>query len=220
MDVTYRPLRKKERQELQGYVSSGIWLLRAVAFAAAMAVVGLVLRGAHSLMSSRFPAFAHDAWWVVPLLALALALYGRSRRWTGGREFRARVRADLARGEVAVRRIVAVDAVEIEEQEDEGPGFFLLTSDGTTILFAGQYLDRLKSKGFPWTTFEISESPDARVFFGISGAGDRLKPSGCRSPLTYEEGKAFGIFSVNYRTVDVDFASLKQSLAQKDRTQE
>jgi hypothetical protein len=32
MDVTFRPMRKKERQELQGYVSPGIAVFRALAF--------------------------------------------------------------------------------------------------------------------------------------------------------------------------------------------
>jgi hypothetical protein len=139
-----------------------------------------------------------------------------SVREVGSLDRRAGVQGQGSRGsrtgEIAVRRVVAVDAVEIEEQEDEGPGYFILTADGTTLLFAGQYLDRLKSKGFPWTAFDVSEAPQSNVFFGISAAGDRLKPSARRPPLTFEEGKAYGTFNVKYRTVDGDFVSLKESL--------
>jgi hypothetical protein len=205
-------MRRKERQELQGFVSPGIAVARALAFAAAVGIVGWVLRGLHGLIRNLHPVLAYDVWWVLPVVAIAVSLYVRSARWTGGRVFRARVRADLERGEIAVRRVVAIDAVEIEEQEDEGPGYFILTADGTTLLFAGQYLDRLKSKGFPWTAFDVSEAPQSNVFFGISAAGDRLKPSARRPPLTFEEGKAYGTFNVKYRTVDVNFVSLKESL--------
>jgi hypothetical protein len=213
MDVTFRPMRKKERQELEGYVSPGIALFRALVFAAVVGFAGIVLRGLHRLIRNRHPILAYDVWWILPVTAIAVLLFVRSRRWTGGRAFRTRVRADLVRGKIAVRRVVAVDAVEIDEQEDEGPAYFILTADGTTVLFAGQYLDRLKSKGFPWTAFDISEAPESKVFFGISSAGDRLKPSASRPALTFEEGKAYGIFKVNYKTVEVDFASLKESLS-------
>lgn len=88
---------------------------------------------------------------------------------------------------------------------------FILTDEGQTMIFAGQYLDRLKGKGFPWTSFDIVEAPDSRIFFRIVAAGERLTPSSRRPPLTWEEAKRFGILNETYRMLDVDFESLKRS---------
>ncbi len=54
---------------------------------------------------------------------------------------------------MAAHRIDAVEAIEVDEQEDEGPSFFIKTVDGQVILFTGQYLNRLKARGFPWKPF-------------------------------------------------------------------
>jgi hypothetical protein len=59
------------------------------------------------------------------------------------------------------------------------------------LLFAGQYLDRLKAKGFPWTAFDI-------------------KPSGRRPSFTWEEAKAFGVLDRNYRFLDVEFEAIRR----------
>jgi hypothetical protein len=63
---------------------------------------------------------------------------------------------------------------------------------GNTMLFAGQYLARLKGKGFPWRAFDIVEAPESRIFFGINPAGDRLQPSIKRPPFSWEEAKRLG----------------------------
>jgi hypothetical protein len=209
MEVTFRPLLKRERDDLQGYVAWSTALFRAVLFVVAVALVGWLLRAAHALSAKLTAAFAHPAWWVVPLTLFSVALYKLSGRPTGGRAFRSKVRADLKRGEAARQRIVAVDAIEIEEQEDEGPGFFILTDDGSTMLFAGQYLDRLKTRGFPWRAFDIVEAPESNVFFRIVAAGTRLEPSGRRPPLTWEEAKTFGALNKKYRVLNVPFESLR-----------
>ena len=211
MRETFEPFTKKQRDELKGYVAWSITLFRAAIFAAAVSFVGWLLSLAHSSVSRRYPAVGHDAWWIVPVVGFALALYVRAGRWTGGRALRAAVSRDLEKGQASIRRVVAIDAIEIEEQEDEGPAYFILTDDRTTMLFAGQYLARLKSKGFPWKGFDIREAPHSKTFFGITPAGDRLTPSARRPPLTWEEARTFGVFKGNYRIVDVEFESLKRS---------
>jgi hypothetical protein len=209
MDVTYKPLTKKQRQELEGYVSPAITIFRAVVFAGAMLIVGAICRVIVTSAAAAFPLLDHAAWWAVPTLAFGIWLYRVAGRWTGGSGLRARIRADLKRGELAARRVVAVEAIEIEEQEDEGPGFLVRTADGQTMLFAGQYLEPFVRRGFPWTAFDILEAPESLVFIGISSAGDKLKPSVKRGPLSWEESKAFGILNAKYVVVDRDFDSLK-----------
>jgi hypothetical protein len=65
-------------------------------------------------VAATYPLAAHPAWWIVPVVLLAAAVFRRSRRWTGGRALRARIRADLARGEAAVRRVFASEAIAVE----------------------------------------------------------------------------------------------------------
>ena len=214
MEITYRPLTRRQRADLSGYVSPWIAMFRAGLFVVAVAIVGFLLRAVYRAIVGDPTSVAGDAWWAIPTLAFAAALYGRAGRWTGGRATRQQIRADLKRGEVAVRRIVATDAIEVEEREDEGPAFFILTGDGTTMLFAGQYLDRLKRKGFPWTAFDIIEAPESKIFFDITPSGDRLRPSATRPPFTWEEMKSFGTNEKgDYRTVDVDFSALVRGAA-------
>jgi hypothetical protein len=116
----------------------------------------------------------------------------------------------LARGELAVRRVEAVDAVAFDEVEDCGPCYLLLTRDGRTLLFDGQYLEAYRRRGFPWTSFEIREAPESRVLFGLRGVGERLVPSVRVPSLSFAERKALGSFNKSYQTVEVDFAALKE----------
>jgi len=137
MQETFKPFTKQQRKELRGYVTPGIALFRAAVFLGVVVVVGWLLRSAHGAVSRRYTAVSHDAWWLLPVVIFAVALYVRAGRWTGGRALRTAIRKDLETGNAAIRRVVAVDAIEIEEQEDEGPGFFILTDDGATMLFSG-----------------------------------------------------------------------------------
>jgi hypothetical protein len=209
MELSFKPLTRRQRQDLEGYVAWSTTLFRAALFVSVVGFVGWFLRALLLRAAATYPAAAHPAWWVVPVLALAAGLLRLSRRWTGGRDLRARIRADLKRGDVAVRRIVAVDAIEIEAQADEGPTYFLLTGDGRTMVFAGQYLEPFVRRGFPWQAFDILEAPESRLFIGLTKAGDRLIPSGQHPPLTWEEVKSLGVLNERYRVVDREFASLK-----------
>jgi hypothetical protein len=209
MQVTYRPLTKAERAELEGYVSPGIALFRAALFVGAISAIGWLARGIQARAAAPGSMFANPAWWAIPLAILAGVVYHRARGWTGGRKFRTQIRADLQRGHAAVRRVVAVDAIEVEEQEDEGPAFFVKTEDGRTVLFAGQFLHRLKTKGFPWTVIEIIEAPESRRFFGIVGAGGRLQPCLVRPPFSWEEATRFKALGREYQVLEEDFDALK-----------
>ena len=79
------PLTKRERAELVGYVSRSTGWLRAVLFALVLAAVaGLAFKFQRSL------SIDHPVW-VGPTALVGLTLYWRSRRWTGGRDLRARI---------------------------------------------------------------------------------------------------------------------------------
>lgn len=208
MATSVRPLTPAQRAELRGYVAWGVSVFRAVVFLAAVMAVAGLLRAAHRLLPS---GVQHDLWWMLPGAAFALALYRKAGRWTGGRTFRARVRADLARGVAAVHRVVAIEALEVEEREDEGPACFLHLVGGETMVFAGQYLEACMRRGFPWREFEIVEAPSSGVFFGIVPRGQKLTPTGRRPPLTWQEFKQFRLANRNYAIVDVPFEALIHS---------
>jgi hypothetical protein len=210
METTFRPISKRRLTELKGYVAPTTVLLRGILFLCGLAVLGWILAGAHRLLVP--PQLRHPAWWLVPLIAAGALIYQIAGRWTGGPAFRAAIREDLRRGLAAAHRIKAVDAIEVDEQEDEGPAYFILTANGHTILFAGQYLEGYKRKGFPWTEFEILEAPHSKVFFGLVPIGDRLKPSTRRSPLAWEEYKTLCMGKRNYALLDLEFEALKEEI--------
>ena len=209
MDVTFKPLTKRQREELQGYVAWSTTMFRGALFVGVVAAFAWFLRLVLLSAAPTYPRAAHPAWWLVPTVALAAALFRVSRRWTGGRDLRRQIRADLGRGEVEVRRVEAIDAIEVEEEGDAGPTFFLLSPDGKTLVFAGQYLEPFVRRGFPWQAFDILETPEARRFLGLVKAGERLKPSCRRAPLTWDEVKAYSVTNEHYRVLDCDFATLK-----------
>jgi hypothetical protein len=184
-------------------------------FLVLVGVAAVGFRAIFRAAASAWPVLSHAAWWVAPTLLLSWLLYRRSSRWTGGPVFRAQVRRDLARGQLAIRRVEAVDAVAFEEVGDCGPSYVLLARDGGTLLFDGQYLEAYRRRGFPWTDFEIREAPESGVFFGLRRVGERLMPSARVPALSFAERKALGSFDKSYQTVNVDFAALKERAARQ-----
>jgi hypothetical protein len=207
MSTTFRPISKRRLKELRGYVAWSTQLGRAALFAAAIAALAWLLRRVHAAFGH--PLGDSELVWILPALAVAVALYLVAGRWTGGAGFRAAVRKDIEGGVAAVHHLVAVDAVEVEEGEDEGPSFFVRTDDGAVYLFTGQDLAAYKRKGFPWKSFEILEAPASKMFFGLIARGEKLAPSVSRPPFTWEEYKAFARIKGPYALVDIDFDALK-----------
>jgi hypothetical protein len=208
MNTTYRPISKRRLAELKGYVAWSTVVFRAALFAAAIGGFAWLARSVHLRVGQ--PLGDSALVWLVPALVAAVALYLVAGRWTGGRALRAALRKDIAGGVAAVHHVVAIDAVEVEEGEDEGPSFFILADDGKAYLFAGQYLAPYKRKGFPWKAFEILEAPQSKMFFGLVSRGEKLAPSASRAPFTWDEYKAFASFKGGYAVVDVDFDALKE----------
>jgi hypothetical protein len=198
------PLTKRERAELVGYVSrSTVWaraILFALALAAVAAVAFKVQRG-----------FAIDQpFWIAPAALAGVALYWRSRRWTGGRDLRARIRQDLETNTAAVHLLSVVDAIRVEEAEDEGPTFFLKLETGETVAIGGQFLDRFVTRGFPWRQFEIREGARSGLFLGLEGRGERIVPSLVKPPLSLGTVRDLGIGHVRWKVLPVAFEDLRR----------
>ena len=198
------PLTKRERAELVGYVSRSTVWSRAVLFALALtAVAGLAVKFQRSLSIDQ-PV------WIVPTALVGLTLYWRSRRWTGGRDLRARIRQDLESNTAAVHMLSVVDAIKVEEAEDEGPTFFLELDTGETVAIGGQFLDRVVTRGFPWRRFEIREGARSGLFLGLEGRGARVVPSLVKPPLSMATVRALGIGHVRWKILPVAFEDLRR----------
>jgi len=204
----------KQRAELQGYASWGVRVTRVVLYFVAVGFVGACLRSIHHTFLLSHSVFVWDVWWIVPTIAFAVWLARRAKKWTGGKQGTEDIKADLAEGNLAVHRIVVADAIEVEEQEDEGPSYFVLTTERKVIYFHGQVMDGHKRRGFPWKEFEIREAPRSKMLFRLKKKGDKFPPSFVRKPMTYEEMKHYsGNFRGDYQMLDVDFESLKTEQA-------
>ncbi len=182
--------------ELRELVAPSTMVLRAVLFLLAGAGVGWLCRLLQQLLG------VGGWWWLLPTLATMGALFHYAKRWTGGAELRRRVRRDLAEGEAAVTRVEAVSAIGFAEQEDEGPAWVVECAGGEMLLFAGQYLDRLERRGFPWREFAIVEAPYSGRFFGLEKLGEPLESVARREPLTYEQARDLGTFERSYVVLD------------------
>jgi hypothetical protein len=129
--------------------------------------------------------------WLLPAGLAGLFLYVRSRRWTGGRELRERLRRDLAANAALVHHIRTRDAILFDEREDEGPIVFVLTDTGETLVFLGQDLSRDVARGFPWR--------------------ERFPPSTKRPPLSPDAFRQLGLGSVRrWQRLPVAFEDLRE----------
>jgi hypothetical protein len=198
-------LTRRERAELQGYVSWTAVAGRAVLFALAVGAVGAL-----SWRLQRWLPFSAPLW-LLPTLAVAVFLYVRSRHWTGGRDLRNRIRQDLQTNTALVHHIQVREAIVFEEREDEGPIVFVLTDADETLVFTGQDLSRHVARGFPWREFEIREAAASRRLLRLERLGEPLRPSASKPPLSPEQFKQLGLGSVaRWKRLDVPFEQLRE----------
>ena len=202
-----RKLKKSERDELAGIVARSTQLGRAALFLVTIAVVAALFRGLFRLASVDAPV------WVVPTLIVAYLLYRRAGKWTGGPEFRKLVRRDLEQGEARITVIRPVEVTEVEELEDEGPGYLVKTDDGTWIFFSGQEMLSPKRRGFPWSEFGAVEAPHSGVFFGLKRMGDSIPVERTIPPLPYELVRDLGAFQRTMVLLDDNARSLIDTAA-------
>ena len=173
MKTFTRPFTVSERKRLQQEVS---WTPGMIVFG--LMCAGLVLKLFQFLASklaASHPFFKPIWWWLVPWALLVVFLVVRMET---GKKGRRQNKADLQAGNALCHLVETVEAIAIEEQEDEGPGFFLRTAEGEILFMQGQYLDRyVMRQHFPWSRFEIVETPEqARVSeHGVAVSGQQRR---------------------------------------------
>ena len=204
MEIIEKPLSKKQRKELEPLVSISTTILRAATFAIFIGLLGAVLRGI------QIKTFDAPPIWLIVTAAIGVALYMKSKRWTGGPELRRKICQDLEAGVSRVTVIEPAFVTEIEELEDEGPSYIIVTKAGESVLLTGQWLVWIKKRKFPWSKFEITEAPLSGHFFGVQNRGEPIPVSQKRNALSYEQAKALGCFHRNYILLDHDSKQLLQ----------
>jgi hypothetical protein len=102
-----------------------------------------------------------------------------------------------------------VAALEIPQVEDEGPTFFVRDADGETLFFAGQFLERLEERGFPWTEFRIQEAPMSRHFFGVRAEGPKFEGIKLMPALEHARMTQLGLFARNWGKLDMSLSDLE-----------
>jgi hypothetical protein len=128
-------------------------------------------------------------------LGIAVALYvmvsllRALRSWTGYvRDQATKARKDLAGGVAHDLDLAISQAVEIEEHEDEGTGFFLELDDGRVLCLISQELYEYASdfeledgvedrrNEFPQTRIRYRYAPHSGMLLDLAGIGEPLRP--------------------------------------------
>jgi hypothetical protein len=102
---------------------------------------------------------------------------------------RARYAADLQALQLEEWRVRIVDALQVEEVEDEGAQFFLELEDGRILFVMGQYLWDAddESAHFPNRELLITRLPHAGDIFDMKCVGEYFPPSAERASFTGAE---------------------------------
>ena len=88
------------------------------------------------------------------------------------------VRRVLEEGRVASRDVTASDVYEIQECEDEGPGYIFAIGDGKCLLLKGQkYAPEEDRMPWPARQFALVRSIDGQLWIGLFSSGETLSPS-------------------------------------------
>jgi hypothetical protein len=185
--ILHRPLTEAERTRLRKLapgVLGTIWPpLISGAFFFMLLSIPIVLLG-------RYVTSARPVLPVLFTTAAAWVLYQTVTFFRGERAQSRLLRADLREGSGEVRQYTAVDAVRVEEAEDEGTGFFVKLTDGRILFLVGQHFYELEEdKAFPCDRFEYTRTPHSRWLLDFECTGNYFPPSYSRPAFPRSDWK-------------------------------
>jgi hypothetical protein len=97
------------------------------------------------------------------------------RRWRSEQE--PGIRRALEDGRVMSRRFTATSVIELEEWEDEGPGYLFQVADGKVLFLKGQpYATAEDDTAWPNSDFELVRTLQGNRWVGIFCHGESLTP--------------------------------------------
>ena len=193
---------KRQLKELSGYVSTSTQILRVVFLIILLVVFSRLAYVVTGFLLKPFSPTIHKPAWIVLTSLIGVGLLVFSKKGSGGRAWKANVKADIERKQIAVHTIEVIDGFVFPEQEDEGPTILVKAREGECLMFKGQDLARIHSRGFPWKMFEIRESPRAKVFFGITKRGEPFPALLKRDGFTWDDYKKLAAGRKNWTRIE------------------
>ena len=204
-----RPLTEAERYALSppplqagclawGLLAIGGWLICSLMF------TGVCVRTNHlSLLES--------PWFLIIILVIWICISVALSRWQKGRQ--ANVYAalrDRAATEVAhVYSFSAIDAIQVEEFEDEGSSYFLRLANGEVLFLTGQYLyDYEESRRFPCSDFDVVRRSGLDYVLEVVCRGKYITPSKISKPFRLAQFEA-GTVPEDMHLVDVQWEEIE-----------
>ena len=163
---------------------------------------------------------------VLAAIAASLALWAlvTVRRGIGRvlAQARSQYARDLAAGQAECSTYEVVDALRVEEAEDEGSAYYLKLADGRVLFLAGQYLyeyeagededEKSTPARFPCRRFTLARAPESRLFFDLTDLGAPFPPSGTLPAFTTDEHRA-GSVPRDGAVLTLDFERLRTKRA-------
>ena len=183
--IVRRPLTEEEKGHLRAYAPNAL-----------LALWPPLVSGAFFLLLLCIPIVLIGKYWspakpYQPILFIvaAVALLPQLVRFYKDERSRSRdLRDDIRRGEAEVRQYTAVEAIRVEEAEDEGTGFFMRLRDGNILFLCGQHFYELEDQGrFPSDRFEYALAPTSQWSLGFESTGDYLPVSYSRSAFSLKD---------------------------------
>jgi hypothetical protein len=185
--VTHREFTADERTALRRLATGSTDWSSDASGAGCLFAVGLFV----GLLLIRWLGLPRTPWQSVAaavsaIAAIAAAIYMRRQR-TATRHSQ-RYAEDLVRGRAEVTVYDVVDAIQVEESEDEGSTYYLKLANGAVLFLSGQYLyEAEEAKRFPSTRVVLTRAPASRTVLDLESVGTYLAPSSTRPPFSVQE---------------------------------
>jgi hypothetical protein len=185
--ILHRPLTEAERKRLRKHAPGLLGIIWPPLISGSFF---FMLLSIPIMLLGRYVTAARPFLPVLFATAGAWVLYQMLIFFRGEQNQKRLLRADLREGSVEVRQYTAVDAVRVEEAEDEGTGFFVKLTDGRILFLVGQYLyEREEDKAFPCDRFQYTTTPHSRWFLDFECMGQYFPPSYSRRAFPRSEWK-------------------------------
>lgn len=171
MKCNYQQLTPKEAEELKDYISFSTKIMRIVFVLFVIAVLTFFFNKIMYYVNVEQPV------WIMFSLSLFIWYFFNKNKLTGDKDFFNLVKKDIDDGRCKLITIEPKYIIKIEENEDEGNCYIIQDKDNVFIFMSGQELYTYEKDGFPWESFAIRESVNAKIEFGIEKKGHDIQVS-------------------------------------------
>lgn len=221
MTTSTRPLSEAERRSIAGLATPGslvaVGLMPTLFVFMVTFAVGIGIeraRGLYAALGLTWPAVIAAG----AAAAFAQYLYRKTEPLLS-KERDAHAR-DLAAGTAVRFTFDVVDAIRVEEFEDEGSAYYLKLADGRVLFLQGQYLYEYEAAHegedgkpvrarFPADRFTIERTAGSGLVLGITDFGGLIPVSGVLPPFTVDERRDDSIPN-DGDILRIDFESLRR----------